>query len=201
MKQIVVALVLTLVALPGSSFGDEPVDALRTSIDQGIRILNDPRYSAPGQKEAQLDELVVLLQQSVDFAEFSKMVVAVHWKRFSREKRAEFTAVLSEFLSRFYMTKLQEQYRGEKVQFKAQRFIFEKKAEVNLVVTWRDLDVPVLVRMTKRKDAWRAYDAIALGISFMRNYRAQFDGVLRTKSPEQVIDMLKDKIKRSEQKG
>ncbi|MBW1896284.1 MAG: ABC transporter substrate-binding protein [Deltaproteobacteria bacterium] len=196
MKQSILVSILVLVAFPGLSYGEEPIDVLKKCVAQGIRILENPRYSDLGQKDDQLQKLMTLLQQNLDFAGFSRLVLAVHWRKFSMEQREEFTRVFTEFISRFYMRKLQERYRGEKIKYIDQRFMTESKAEVNIEVTWRDVDIPAQVRMIRRKGAWKAYDAMSFGISFMRNYRAQFSSVLRTKSPDQVIAILKEKIER-----
>jgi len=191
---------LMLFALPGSARAEEPIDALNRCIDRGIQILTDPRYSDESQKEAQQEELVMLFKENLDLTEFSRLVLAVHWPKFSQSQRQAFEGVLGEFLGRFYMRKLQKRYKGENVRSINQRLITDSKAVVSIAVTWKDLDVPVQVRMVKRDGVWRAYDAIALGISFMRNYRAQFDGILRQKSPEEVIEMLEEKTRRLEQK-
>jgi phospholipid transport system substrate-binding protein len=198
MKQRILLSILILVVLRGLSHGEEPIDVLEKCVYQGIQILEDPRYRDLSQKDDQLQKLMTLLQQNFDFAEFSRSVVAGYWREFSREQREEFTRVLTEFLTRFYMRKLQERYRGEKIEIIGQRFMGESKAVVNIKVIWRDLNIAVQVRMVKRKGAWRAYDAMSLGISFLRNYRAQFNSVLRTKSPDQVIAILKEKIERLE---
>ena len=198
MKQGIVVSILVLVAFPGLSNGEEPIDVVKKCVDQGIQILEDPRYGDLRLKDDQLQKLMTLLQQNFNFAEFSRSVVAGHWQGFSKEQREEFTRVFTEFLSRFYMRKLQERYRGEKIKFIGQRFLGESKAVVNIGVIWRDLNIPAQVRMIRRKGAWRAYDAMSLGISFLRNYRAQFNSVLRTKSPDQVIAILKEKIERLE---
>jgi ABC-type transporter MlaC component len=98
------------------------------------------------------------------------------------------------------MRKLQERYRGEKIKFMGHRFMGKSKAVVNIEVIWRELKIPAQVRMIKRKGVWRVYDAMSLGISFLRNYRAQFNSVCRTMSPDQVITIIKEKIERLNQK-
>jgi phospholipid transport system substrate-binding protein len=52
--------------------------------------------------------------------------------------------------------------------------------------------------MIGRKDSWKAYDIIILGISAVRLYGDQFQAVLRKETPAQIIDRLKAKIRKIE---
>jgi phospholipid transport system substrate-binding protein len=47
---------------------------------------------------------------------------------------------------------------------------------------------------------WKVYDIEALGISAVRNYRAQFKSLLSKETPDQVIERLKQKVEQIEQK-
>ena len=99
-----------------------------------------------------------------------------------------------EFLDKFYLRKLQEKYSDESVIYLRQEMIDESKARVEIKVLWRDLEVPVEIRMKKRRGSWKAYDLHVLGVSAVKNYRAQFKMLLSNESPQQVIDKLKLKI-------
>jgi ABC-type transporter MlaC component len=58
----------------------------------------------------------------------------------------------------------------------------------------------VEIKMLRRGDSWKAYDIAALGISAVRFYRSQFHVVLMKESPDQIIERLKVKIDRIEEK-
>ena len=58
------------------------------------------------------------------------------------------------------------------------------RALVNIQVVWKGQKVPVDLRMIKRKGLWKVYDIQFLGISAVRNYRAQFQFILRKETPE-----------------
>jgi ABC-type transporter MlaC component len=48
--------------------------------------------------------------------------------------------------------------------------------------------------MKKNQGKWKVYDLSALGISAVGNYRAQLHWILQKKTPEEVIEMFKEKI-------
>ena len=93
-----------------------------------------------------------------------------------------------------------KKYNNEKVTLIEQNLISRTKAVVKANVRWKNKDVPLEIKMVKRDESWRVYDLSALGISAVALYRGQFQEILRKKSPEHVIEKLKEKIKRAEEK-
>jgi ABC-type transporter MlaC component len=49
--------------------------------------------------------------------------------------------------------------------------------------------------MKKKHGTWKVYDLSVLGISAVGNYRAQFHWMLQNKTPDQVIETIKEKIR------
>jgi phospholipid transport system substrate-binding protein len=193
----VVCLFLVLMA-PPSAFGEQPIEALKKGVDEGLRILQDPRLKAAHRKDVQQEELWLIVQQLFDFEEFSRRVLASNWKNFTSVQRDEFVRVFAEFLGRFYLGKLQDRYKEETVTYVGQELTTPTCALVNVRVVSQGREIPVDLWMLKREGLWRVYDIQVLGISAVRNYRAQFKWVLRKETPAQLIDRLKRK---SEQIG
>ncbi len=184
-------------ALWGASFpafAQQPMDALRQQITAGIRILNDPQYRQGAHRSRQLQKLREVTRRIFDFKEFSRRVLASRWKKFTPLQQKEFVAVFGTFLEKFYLARLQGRYHGEQVVYLEQQMIGHAKALVDIKVLWHNLEVPVTLRMTRRGGSWKAYDISVLGISAVRNYRAQFKVILHSESPSQVIARLKRKL-------
>ncbi len=186
------AVALLVVAAPARA--DVPDAALRLTVDEGLRILRDPGYRANGQRAAQHRRLCAVVYRDFDFAEFSKRVLADGWARFSAEERREFVDVFARFLAEHYMARLQERYTDESVAVRGAESIAPGRALVRTAVSWRGREVPVEVRMHLSAGRWKAYDVSLLGISAVQIYRAQFQAVLRTHSPAQVIALVRSRI-------
>jgi phospholipid transport system substrate-binding protein len=137
--------------------------------------------------------------QVFDFREFSRRVVASHWKKFSPRQRDEFSKAFAEFLGKFYLGRLQTRYNGQKVFYGDQKLISKSRALVEVKVLWKNVEIPVELRMKKRLGTWKVYDLSALGINAVGNYRAQFQKLLQTNSPDQVIETIKEKTRRLEE--
>ncbi|MBW1943569.1 MAG: ABC transporter substrate-binding protein, partial [Deltaproteobacteria bacterium] len=161
----------------------EPVQDLEQNISRAISILNESRHSKDGSQEVQLQELQELLVKSFDFHEFSKRVLASHWKRFSAREQEVFIDVFSRFIGDFYLRKVLDLYSGEKVIFIEQAKVTDSKAVITIQVQRKGLKIPVKVKMLKRDGSWKVYDLVFLGISGVSNYRAQFRVLLKKQSP------------------
>ena len=200
MRSVVFVCLLILTVIPALADGDGPIEALQKGVDEGLRILQDPKFKDAKQKDVQQQKLGIILKQLFDFHEFSRRVLASNWKKFTLPQKKEFVAVFREFLSKFYLGKLQEKYKDETLIFVGEEFNTPTRALVNIQVAWKGQKVPVALRMIKRKGLWKVYDIQVLGISAVKNYRAQFQAILRKDTPGQVIERLKQKIEQIEQK-
>ena len=194
MKTIIYIFLITLISAPASALGEQPLEALQRGIDKGISVLEDPQYQDDSQRNEQAQKLWEATQEIFDFKEFSRRVLAFHWKKFSSRQREEFVDLIGELLGKPNLHKLQSRYNGEKVFYIDQKIINKSKALVEIKVLWKNIDVPVKLRMKKNHGKWKVYDLSALGISAVSNYRAQLHQILQKKSPEEVIEIFKEKI-------
>lgn len=194
MRAITIFLVSFLTIAPAFSSAQEPLEAVRQNIENGIRVLEDPQYDDDSRKAEQQLVLYDIMQQTYDFSEFSKKVLGSHWYKFSTRQRSEFVKVFSEFLGKLYLGKLQNRYSGQKVDYLKQQMINASNALVEIEVSWKKIKVPLTLRVTNRSGKWKVYDLSVLGINAVSNYRAQFKSMLAKESPPQIIARLKDKI-------
>ena len=201
MRNFVLFIGLTIFAVPSFSFALEPLEAVQQNIEAGMRVLEDPRYENGSRKQEQMQLLREVMQQTYDFEEFSRKVLGSGWYKFSRRQRVEFVKVFSEFLSKFYLGKLQNRYSGQKINFVSQEMISESRALVKVEVIWNKVKIPVTLRVTNRSGNWKVYDLTALGINAVSNYRAQFKSIMRKDSPRQIIARLKEKIAKLDAKS
>ena len=192
---------LVVLSTPSVSHGEQPIDVLQKSIKMGIAILEDPQYQNITEKDRQQEILCEAAWEAFDFKEFSKRVLGSNWLAFTSSQRRKFIDVISEFLCKYYIPRLQERYTGEKVSYLSQHPLADSRALVKVSVLWKGVEVPVEVRMLKRNDTWKVYDIIVLGVSGVRNYRAQLQTILLKRSPTQVIELIENRIKQEEKRA
>ena len=198
MRIFIYIFIITLITAPASALGEQPLEALQRGIDKGIRILEDPQYQDATQRNKQAQKLWEATQEIFDFKEFSRRVLASHWKNFTSRQREEFVKLMGEFLGKPNLRKLQSRYNGERIIYADQKLISKTRALVEIKVLWKNLEIPVKLRMKNNQGKWKVYDLSALGISAVSNYRAQLHQILQEKSPEEVIEIFKEKIREKE---
>ena len=201
MRKIFFTCVLLVLITPSVSHSEQPIDVLQKSINTGIAILEDPQYQAITEKDRQQEILCKKAWEAFDFTEFSKRVLGSNWLTFTSTQRQQFIDAFSEFLCKYYITRLQEKYTDEKVIYLSQHPLADSRALVKVNVLWKGVEVPVEVRMLKRNDTWKVYDIIVVGVSGVRNYRAQFQAILLKQSPEQVIGLIENRIRQEEKRA
>ena len=194
MRCFVLLYILIAMNLTGLCYAERPIDVLEQRIEEALKILRDPRFNDPSQKKAQEQKLWMVTRKIFDFEEFSRRVLASYWHQFSPRQQKDFTALLAEFLGKFYLRQVQAKYHGESIVYLDQKLVGQSKALVDVKVLWNNLEVPVSIRMINRRGTWKVYDLSALGISAVGNYRAQFDWLLKKRSPGQVLEILKQKL-------
>ena len=195
MKKTFVLCLLLSFAIPSVAHSEEPIDVLKKTVDLGIALLKDPQYRQASKKAEQRELLCDTAGRVFDFREFSRRVLASRWQNFSPEQRKEFVGVFGEFLCKYYITRLQERYKDEKVIYLSQHQVGERMARVKVNVLWKGVEVPVEVRMLRHNSTWKVYDIIVLGISGVKNYRAQFQALFRDDTASQVIRRIRERIK------
>ena len=62
-----------------------------------------------------------------------------------------------------------------------------------LILTRRDVNIPVEVRLVHRDERWLVWDVVLDGISVVGNYRAQFDRIMRRGSYATLVAHLRAK--------
>ncbi len=196
MRTFLILCFLVLAASPSMAYGDEPIEALRKGVQEGLQVLQGPKFTDQELKEAQQQKLRLILERLFDFHEFSRRVLASNWKNFTPSQRKTFIEVFTEFLGKFYMGKLQEKYKDERLIFESQEFKTPTRALVHIRVVWKGQKIPIDLLMIKRKGQWRVYDIQFLGVSAVRNYRAQFNSLLRKETPDQVIERMRQRIRK-----
>jgi phospholipid transport system substrate-binding protein len=200
MRSVFVVCLCVLAATASLADGDQPIEALRKGVEEAIRILKNPEFTNADRKDVQQQKLRAIMARLFDFDEFSRRVLASKWKDFTPAQRKEFVDAFSDFWAKFYLGQLQRRYKDETLIYVEQQLTSPIRALVKVQVVWKGQKIPVDLLMIKRKGRWKVYDIHLLGFSAVRNYRAQFQFILRKETPAQVIQRLKIKTEELEKK-
>jgi len=197
------ALVALAVAVPmafGSVVGDAQAggatEAMKGTIDEVLRILQDKSLKQPGKSEERRRILEKVVGDRFDYAEMSRRALGAPWANLAEKEREEFVALFQTLLVNSYADKV-EAYSGEGVQYINERTENEY-AEVRTKVLTGKTEIPLDYRLLQKASVWRVYDVVVDGVSLVNNYRGQFTKILRNGTFAELLDQLRkksDKIK------
>ncbi len=200
-KSAAVALILvcpaavTLAELPSES----PTQAVRATIGEVFRILEDPKLKDPAMLMPRRRMLEQVIATHFDYTEMSKRALAAHWTALTETERVEFVELFKSFLSDRYAEKI-EGYSGEQVHYLSER-IEGHYAEVRTELRSSKVEIPMDYRLFLKEAQWHAYDIVVDGISLVKNYRSQFEKIVRTDSYQELVRRLRNRTVGEERKG
>ena len=198
MKRLAAALAILLISLmsfPFSACAQSPLEIIQTQVNKVLEVLRDPALKAESAKENREKKVWTLIDGVFDYAELTKRTLAQHWKTFTPEQQKEFTLLFGKLLGTVYMDRIMA-YTNEKVVFSKATQLSEDTTEVQSEVVTVSKSIPIHYRMISRDGSWRVFDVVVEGISLVQNYRSQFRDILSKQSPQDLLKILRDKVKK-----
>ncbi len=181
-----------VLAAPASA--GQPADQLSASIDRIIKILNDPELKRPAKAKQRQAAVRRMASEVFDFEEFARRSLGRHWDARTPAEQAEFVQLFRLLLERVLTGKL-DLYDGEKIVVVGDVIdgVRGDEATVKMLVGAKQGAVPLDFWMVQRGSHWRACDIVIGGVSLVRNYRAQFDKVIKRTSYQQLVKQVREK--------
>ncbi len=170
---------------------ESPTEVVRKTLTEVLRILADPKLKDPSQSTSRRRMLEEVISSRFDYREMSKRTLASQWNRLSEAERAEFVELFKTFLSDRYGSRIDE-YSGEKVEYLSERRE-GPYAEVRTKLVSSKTQYPMDYRLINKAGKWYAYDIVADGISLVKNYRSQFERIIRADSYQELVKRLRDR--------
>lgn len=186
---------LTVALLPGAASASSPAQlALETSINRILSSIKNPDYVNPATRGPLRQQIEDEVLHIFDFKEFSSRTVGPRWGTFSPAQQQQFSDAFAELLMNTYLSKI-DGYNGEQVVYTGEVSSPKgDRTEVRTLITMKDSKkVPVAYRMLPKNGSWLVYDVLIENISLVKNYRTQFQDILNTGSPDQLIARVKAK--------
>ncbi len=166
-------------------------DAVKGTVDEVIRILQDKEMKKPDRLEERRQLLEKVVGDRFDYDEMAKRTLTVQWTKLNKDEQKEFVDLFKRMLVNTYAGKI-EGYSGEPVQYLNERQQ-EGFAEVKTKVVSGKAEIPLDYRLMHKSDAWRVYDVVVDGISLVNNYRGQFTKIIRSSSYADLVEKLRKK--------
>lgn len=170
-----------------------PMDEVRSTGDQVLEILNDPKLAAPAAKKEQRDRLRQVIYPRFDFEDMSRRSLGPTWRSISPAEQKEFVQLFTKLLEQAYLNNIQN-YHGEKVVYDGETED-QNYARVNTKLVPKDKEpIEVDYNLHKVGADWKVYDVVIDDISIVNNYRAQLSRLLGRDSFAEVLARIREKV-------
>jgi phospholipid transport system substrate-binding protein len=180
--------------LPLQAFAAGAKDTVEAQIDKMLAKMQTPEFKGL-ERDAKLTEINQIINQVFDYQELSRRTLGREWKKFSPDQQKEFVELFAKLLENIYADRILA-YTHEKIEFGKETELKKGQMEVeSYIITTDNKKVPLFYRMTNKSGQWRVYDVVIEGVSMVKNYRGQFRDILSKKGPEDLLQILRDKIK------
>ena len=190
------AILLAFILLPSISYAEDsllPDEMITSSIDSMNSQLGDQENKR--RLEDDKDELYSIIDSTLS-PYFQKqyagrLVLNKHWTKTDTDQRARFTEGLYQSLVKSYaLTLLNFDVSNIKVLPMVEITDQTKKLTVKSEVLYKGEVIPMNFSFGLFRDGWRFFDVRIEGVSYIKNYRNQFDAEITAEGIDAVIQRL-----------
>jgi len=192
-----VAAVLLVVWEPGGSVAGGATDQVKGTVDQVLKILNDPTLKGERKIKERRAKIRQVVLQRFGFAEMSKRSLGRHWNERTPQERTEFVGLYTDLLERSYIDRV-DGYSGEQVAYQGETLDGNYSEVRSKILTKKSQEVSIVYRLLMNGANWEVYDVIIEGVSLVNNYRTQFSKIIRTSSYEALVKKMQAKLEGEE---
>jgi phospholipid transport system substrate-binding protein len=195
MKRPIVALSILLFLLFSLPvYAGPPLDAVQVNVNKVLEVLRDRKLKAAPAKEIEKEKLRLIYERMFDDVELSKRTLAKNWNGLNVAQRQEFVLLFRQVLEKTYIDRILA-YTDEKVVFGRETMVSETQAEIQTKIVTPSKEIPISYRVLLKDGAWKVYDVVIENVSLIMNYRTQFNDILAKNTPEQLLEILRKKVK------
>ena len=186
-------IILLLFSLP--VYAGAPLDTVKANVNKVLEVLRDPKLKAASAKEIEKEKLRLIYEGMFDDIELSKRTLSRNWNSLNVAQRQEFVLLFRQVLEKAYIDKILA-YTDEKIVFDRETMVSGTQAEVQTKIVTSSKEIPISYRVLLKDGVWKVYDVVIENVSLVLNYRTQFNDILAKNTPEQLLEILRKKVKR-----
>jgi len=195
MKRLFVGLsILMILLITTAVYAGAPLETVKVNANQVLDVLRDQKLKAPSAKEMKKDKLRAIYVNMFDEVELSRRSLGNNWNKLNAAQRQEFVKLFEQVLEKAYADRILS-YTNEKIEFTKESMTSDNMAEVRTKVITASKEIPIFYRVILKDGVWKVYDVIIENVSLVQNYRTQFNDILAKNTPEQLLEILRKKVK------
>lgn len=193
MKNIFKILLLIMVVFTSANAlkQDEIKEVMTKKIDDVLVVLQKKELN----KNQKAAEIIKIIDEVFDYELMARIALGKEtWDTLSPEKQKEFTKVFETKLKNSYTEKL-ELYNDQKVKILDLKPHNKNRLQLESELLGKDGVYKInynFYNKSKDSEQWLIYDVDLVGVSIIQTYRQQFAGLLKEKTFDEMLALLKD---------
>ncbi len=187
-RDLLLLLVLVLL-VPAVFAAESPGSILTKDVTAVLAVARDDTLDRATRRA----RLSAILSARFDVGAMAQSILAVNWREATAEQRVRFVALLTRLLENTYVGAI-ESYTTETVRVGGERIRGEGATVIVTIVRPDGTDIPLLFKLRKGADGWRAYDANIEGVSLVSNYRGSFADIVKNRGVEGLLAHLEQQL-------
>jgi phospholipid transport system substrate-binding protein len=182
-------LVLILISAPVHAA--TPLETVQTEVNKVLDALRNKGLKESAKKET----LRLVYKEMFDQVELARLSLGNNWNKLTEAQRQEFVELFQQVLEKAYADKILA-YTDEKILYDREVPISKNRVGVQTRVVTKSKEIPIIYRVVQESDGtWKVYDVVVENVSLVMNYRSQFNDILAKNKPDELIDILRKKVK------
>jgi phospholipid transport system substrate-binding protein len=187
---VITAIVLATTA---GALAGPATDQLKPQIDDVIATLDNPALQAESRTVERREAVRAITDRIFDWTVMARRALGQHWEERTVAEKIAFVPLFRELMEQAFIGKI-EQYGAESVAYVGESLDGDESLVRTRVTLRPSGDVGVDYRMAWQGTRWMIYDVLVERTSIVRNYRAQFDSVIKKSSYEELIRKIRGKV-------
>jgi phospholipid transport system substrate-binding protein len=193
-RQIAVVNIIILLLFSVPVYAGAPLDTVKANVNKVLEVLRDPKLKAASAKELEKEKLRPIYERMFNDVELAKRTLAKNWNSMSAAQRQEFVQLFRQVLEKAYIDKILA-YTDEKIVFDRETMLSGSQAEVHTRIVTSAKEIPISYKVILQGSDWKVYDVVIENVSLVLNYRTQFNDILAKNTIEQLLEILRKKVK------
>ncbi|MCU0586643.1 MAG: ABC transporter substrate-binding protein [Syntrophobacteraceae bacterium] len=173
-----------------------PLAVVQSGTDRALEVLKNRRAVESTSLRDRRDEVFGIVDAYFNFGEMARRALGRPWRDQPPEKQREFVDLFKELLFNTYVDRV-DSYKGsnsERVEYDGETIEGRYALVKTRLVGYRQSDIVVEYRLLLEGGEWKVYDVVVEGISFINNYRQQFNSILASESFDSLLSRLREKV-------
>jgi phospholipid transport system substrate-binding protein len=175
-------------------YAGAPLDTVQTNVNKVLEVLRDPKLKDESAKGIKKEKLEAIYGQMFEEVELSMRTLGGNWTKLNPAQQQEFIQLYRQILEKAYIDKILS-YTNEKIVFSKENILSNNQAEVQTKVITSSKEIPIFYKVILKDSSWKVYDVVVENVSLVQNYRSQFNSILAKNTPDQLLEILRKKVK------